>query len=163
MTKSKEEQIKTLLARHSSPPLEVVIPILKKAGRGEEELESLLYKDNMSLANGLKETLGLKDKNMKTIAKMFEVIIGSSYGQKFEPIELSETRFFFTVSDCPMLHLGKDVGTSVKSKFCDLICSVGAKAIATAVLGPESTCTWDKALIKGAGKCKVVFESGKKK
>jgi hypothetical protein len=162
MKRSKEEQIKALLARHSFPPLEVVIPILEKAGRGERELASQLYETNISLAHGLKETLGLKDKNMKALAKMFEVLLGS-YGQKFEPVELSATRFSLTVSDCPMMHVGKDVSTSVKSKYCDLICSAGAKAITATVLGTESTCSWDKALIKGTGKCKVIFTSGSEK
>jgi hypothetical protein len=31
MVKSKEEQIRALLVRYSTPPLEVVIPILEKA------------------------------------------------------------------------------------------------------------------------------------
>lgn len=160
MKRSKEERIKALLAKHSEPPLNVVIPILEKAGRGEKELTSQIYETDMSYAKGLKEILGLKDKNMKVLAKVFVALL-SSYGQKFEPVELSADRFSLTVSDCPMIHVGKDVSTSVRSKYCDLVCSAGSKAVTAAVLGSECTCYWDKALIKGAGKCKVVFELGK--
>ena len=160
MKKSKEERIKALLAKHSFPPLEIVIPILEKAGRGEKELTSQIYETDMSIANGLKEILELKDKNMKALAKVFVVLLGY-YGQKFEPVELSKDRFSLAMSDCPMLHVGKDVSTNVKSKYCDLICSAGAKAISAAILGSECACSWNKALIKGTGKCKVVFELGK--
>ena len=69
MKRSKEERIKALLAKHSEPPLNVVIPILEKAGRGEKELTSQIYETDMSYAKGLKEILDLKDKNMKVLAK----------------------------------------------------------------------------------------------
>jgi hypothetical protein len=161
MKKSKEEQIRVLVSSHPFPPIEVVIPILEKAGRGEKELSSQMYETSLILANGLKEILGLNEKNIKTAAKVFGVLL-SAYAQKFEPAELSESRFFLTVSDCPMMHVGKGLSMSVKSKYCDLVCSAGAKSIADTILGPESTASWDKALIKGAGKCKVGFALGRK-
>jgi hypothetical protein len=52
MTKGKEEQIKTLFAGHIFPPLEIVIPILEKAGRGEKELTRQIHDAYASLANG---------------------------------------------------------------------------------------------------------------
>jgi hypothetical protein len=161
MKKSKEEQIRLLVSTHSFPPLEVVIPILENAGRGEKELANQIHDTDVFLANGLKEILGLKDKNMRAVAKIFGVLLGS-HGQRFEPVELSESRFSLTVSDCPMMHVGKNVSASVRSKYCDLVCSAGSKAIAETILGPESACSWDKALIKGAGKCKVEFALGRK-
>lgn len=160
--KSVEEQIKNLLARHSVPPLEVIIPILEKAGRGEQELTNQMYDMHISITNGMKEILNLKDRDMKTLAKIFEVICVYS-GQRIEPNELSQTRFSLSVSDCPMLHVGKNINTNVKSKFCDLCCSAGSRAIAGTVLGREVTCSWDKKLIRGAGKCTVTFELGKNK
>ena len=160
--KSAEEQIKSLLARQSFPPLEVIIPILQKAGRGEQELTDQIYDMHVSITKGVKEILHLKDGEVKTAAKIFELICIYS-GQKIEPIGLSQTRFSLSVSDCPMLHVGKDVNKDVKSKFCDLYCSAGSKAIFDTVLGPACTCSWDKKLIKGAGKCTVTFELGKVK
>ena len=160
--KSAEEQIKTLLTKQSFPPLEVIIPILEKAGRGEQELAKQMYDTQVSITNGVKEILNLKDKDMKTAAKIFELICDYS-GQKIEPIELSQTRFSLSISDCPMLHVGKDVSIDVKSKFCDLCCSTGASAIAGTVLGQEFTCSWDKKLIKGGGKCTTTVELGKTK
>lgn len=35
--KTAEKQIKDLLMKHSIPPLEVIIPILEKVGRGEQD------------------------------------------------------------------------------------------------------------------------------
>jgi hypothetical protein len=160
--KSAEEQIRTLLARHSFPPLEVIIPILEKAGRGEQELTNQMYDTQVAITNGVKEILNLKDKDMKTAAKIFELICVYS-GQKIEPLELSQTRFSLSVSDCPMLHVGKNVSTNVKSKFCDLCCSAGAEATFANVLGPGATYSWDKKLIRGAGKCTVTVELGKNK
>lgn len=136
MKKTVEEQIKVLFEKHSIPPLEVIIPIFEKTGRGEQELTAQIYDTYTSLAKGIKEILGLKDKNMKALAKVLEVTLGSE-GQKFEPIELSESRFSFSVTDCPMLHVGKDVRSNVKSKFCDLCCTGGSKAIMDAVLSPH--------------------------
>jgi hypothetical protein len=161
--KTPEEQIKALFEKYSIPPLEVIIPILEKSGRGEQELTAQVYETITNLAEGIKEILGLKDKSMKTLAKAEGVLLGS-YGQKFEPIELSEFRFSYSVPDCPMVHVGKGVSPSVKSKFCDLCCAGGSKALMDSVLGQgRATCTWDKSLIKGAGKCKVVYELVKTK
>jgi hypothetical protein len=160
--KSAEQQIKDLLARQSFPPLEVIIPILQKAGRGEQELTDQMYDMHVSITKGVKKILHLKDGDMKTAAKIFELICIYS-GQKIEPIGLSQTRFSLSVSDCPMLHVGKDVNKDVKGKFCDLYCSAGSKAIFDTVLGPACACSWDKKLIKGAGKCTVTFELGKVK
>ncbi len=162
LKKSKEEQIKALLAKHSFPPVEVIIPILEKAGRGEQELTNQICETSLSLVNGVKEILSLEENNMKNLAKMFEVLF-SADRMNIEPIELSETRFSFTVSNCPMLHVAENVSTNVKSKFCDLICNAGAKAIVDTMIGTANICTWDKALIKGAGKCKVTVELGKTK
>jgi hypothetical protein len=157
-----EEQLKTLLAKHTLPPPELIIPILEKAGWGEQELGEQLYGTTVSLANGIRRILNLRDKNMKTLAKIFEVIMVFS-GQKFELIELSATRFSLSISDCPMLHVGKNMSTTIKSKFCDLYCNSGSKAIADTVLGLEPTCSWDKSLVRGTGKCTLTFESRKSK
>jgi hypothetical protein len=136
----------------------VIIPILEKTGRGEQELTAQIYDTYSSLIRGLKEILGLKEKNMKTVAKVWQIVLGFE-GAKFEPIELTESRFSFSIPDCPMLHVGKDVSLNVKSKFCDLICTAGSKALMDTVLSPhKGNCTWNKALIRGAGKCTVVFE-----
>jgi hypothetical protein len=158
--KSAEEQIKNLLARHAVPPLEVIIPILQKAGRGEQQLTEQMYEMHVSITKGVQEILNLKNKDMKTAARIFELICVAS-GQKIEPIGLSQTRFSLSISDCPMLHVGKDLNKEVKGRFCDLFCSAGSKAIFDTVLGPTCTCSWDKKLIKGAGKCTVTFELGK--
>jgi len=72
---------------------------------------------------------------------------------------LSESRYALSIPDCPMIHVGKDVSFNVKSKFCDLICTSGSRAFMDTLLSPNrGTCTWDKALIKGAGKCTIAFE-----
>jgi len=156
--KTTEEQIKDLFAKHSVPPLEVIIPILEKTGRGEQELTSQVYDTYTSLIKGIKEILGLKDNDMKTLAKAWEITL-SFERTKFQPIELTESRFSFSIPDCPMIHVGKDVSFDVKSKFCDLICTAGSKALMDTVLSPNrGTCAWNKALIKGKGKCTVVFE-----
>jgi hypothetical protein len=159
--KTVEEQIKVLFEKHSIPPLEVIIPILEKTGRGEEELSRQLYDTYANLAMGIKEILGLKDKNMKTLVKVWGIIT-SFEGIKIQPIELDDSRFSFSLADCPMLHVGKDIRLNVKSKFCDLICTSAGKALLDTVLSPHrGTLTWDKALIKGAGKCTITFESVK--
>jgi hypothetical protein len=160
--KSPEEQIRNLLVKHPVPPVEVAIAILKEAGRGEQELTTQLYDGSKAIARGVQAILNLKDSNMKTAARIFEIICVYG-GQKIEPLELSDTSFSLRVVDCPMLHVGKDVGKEVKSKFCDLFCSAGSKAIFDAILGPKCTCSWDKKLIKGAGKCTVTFYSGRAK
>jgi len=153
-----EKRMKALLTEHSTPPLEVIIPILEKAGLGERELTTQLYNTYVSLSRGMMEILGLKDKNMKALAKVFEISLGFE-GMKFEPIELSESRYSLKIPDCPMLHVGKDVGFNVKSKFCDLICTSAVRAFMDVLLSPNrGTCSWDKALIKGTGKCTLVFE-----
>jgi hypothetical protein len=160
--KSVEEKIKTLLAKHSYPPLEVIIPILEKAGRGEQELRDQIYDAEVSITNGVREILNLKGRDMKTLARIFEIICAFE-GLKTGPNELSETRFSISIPDCPMLHVGKDVSTDVKSKFCDLCCSASASAIAGTVLGQEFICSWDKKLIKGGSKCTTIIELGKTK
>lgn len=161
MKKTAEEQIRLLFAEHSPPPLEVIIPILRTTGRGEQELVAQFYDTYTSLVKGIKESLGLKDKNMKTLAKVGEIIL-SFEGRKFQPVELTKARFSVSLSDCPMCHVGKDVSLNVKDKFCDLICTGMAKAMMDTVLGlHRGTCTWEKALIRGARKCMLVFELAK--
>ena len=161
LEKTKEDQIKALLEKHSLPPVEVIVPILEKTGRGEQELTAQVYTTYTSLTEGIKEILGLKDKNMKTLVKVWG-IIASYEGMKIEPIELDDSRFSFSLDDCPMLHVGKDISLNVKSRFCDLICMSTGKALLDTVLGSHRcTLTWDKALIKGTGKCTITFESAK--
>ena len=158
MKKTAEERIKVLFAKQSFPPLEVIIPILEKAGRGEQELTAQVYDVESTLARGIREILGLQDKDMKTLAKVVGILFGFE-GIRFEPIELSESRFSFSILDCPMLHVGKNVSLNVKSKFCDLICAGGSKALVDTILGQgKGSCSWDKSLIKGAGKCRLVFD-----
>jgi len=158
LKKTVEEQIKVLFEKYSFPPLEVIIPILEKAGRGEQELTTQVYNTEANLIKGIKEILGLTDKNMRTLAKVMGITL-SFEGVKFQPIELTESRFSLSISDCPMLHVGKDVSSSVKSKFCDLICTAGGRAAMDTALGQgRGSCSWDKSLIKGAGKCRLVFE-----
>jgi hypothetical protein len=160
--KTVEERMKALLTKYAYPPVDVVIPILEKAGRGEEELASQLHEIDMAVLSGIMKILNLKEKNMRTVSKMFGVLL-SFYGQKYEPVELSENRLCLSVSDCPMLHVSKNVNTAVKSKFCDVYCSSTAKVMAQLVLGQEGSCSWDKALIKGGRKCTVAFELVKTK
>jgi len=160
--KPAEERLKALFVKHTEPPLEVIIPILEKAGRGEQELTAQIYALEVSLIKGMREILGLKENDVKTLAKAFGIMM-SHYGQKFEPIELSESRFSIGISDCPMIHVGKDVSINVKSKFCDLICSSGLRALKDTFGQDSLTASWDKSLIKGAGKCKVTFELVKNK
>ncbi len=162
MKKTVEEQMRVLLAKYTYPPVEVVIPILEKTGRGEKELADQIHEIDMAVLSGTMKILNLKEKNMRTVSKMFGVLL-SSYGQKYEPIELSENRFCVSVSDCPMLHVSKNVNVAVKSKFCDVLCSSTAKAMAQLVLGKEGNCSWDKALIRGGRKCTVAFELVKTK
>jgi hypothetical protein len=156
-----ENRIKDLFSRHSYPPLEVIIPILEKSGRGEQELSRQLYDTYTNLASEIKEILGLKEKNMQTLAKVWGVIT-SFEGIKIQPIEQTDSRLSFSLTDCPMVHVGKDIPLNVKSKFCDLICTSAAKALLDTLLSPHrGNLTWDKALIKGAGKCTITFESVK--
>lgn len=158
MKRTTEERIKTLFAKHSFPPAELAIPILEKAGRGQQELAAQVYDTFRSLADGIKKILGLKERNMAALAKMTEAVLGF-YGQRLEPIELSDFRFSYSVSDCPMCHVSKDVSPSVKGKFCDLYCTSMQRAFMDSVLGrDQADCIWDKALIKGARKCTVTYE-----
>jgi len=158
MEKSVETQIRALFSKHSIPPLDVIIPILQKTGRGEEELTAQVYDAYVNVAKGMREIMGYRDNNMKTLAKVWEIAI-SFEGGRFMPLELTESKFSFSMSDCPMLHVGKDVRYEVKSKFCDLICTGGSRGLMDTVLAPSTgMCTWNKALIKGEGKCTVVFE-----
>jgi hypothetical protein len=161
MQKSAEKRLRTLFAEHHVPPLEVIIPILEKTGRGEQELTAQLYDTYVNLARGLMKILNLKTKDMKTLAKIWEIAL-SFENQPFEPIELTQSKFSFSLPDCPMVHVGKNVSTKVRSKFCDLICGAGAKALMDTILGAgRGVCSWNKALIQGAGKCIVVFELAK--
>lgn len=163
MKKTAEKQIEVLFAKHSAPPLEVIIPILQNAGRGEQELTAQVYDTYANLASGIKEILGLKEENMKTLAKVW-ALLTSFEGTKIQPGELTESRYSFSITDCPMLHVGKDVSSTVKCKFCDLICAGGSKALMDTILSPKKgTCTWNKALIEGKGKCTLVFELVKDK
>jgi hypothetical protein len=158
MKKTAEKQLKTLFAEHNVPPLEVIIPILEKTGRGEQELTAQLYDTYTKLARELMKILDLKAKDMKTLAKIWEIAL-SFEKQPFEPIELTSSKFSFSIPDCPMIHVGKKVNATVKSKFCDLVCGAGARALMDTALGSKrGVCTWNKALIQGAGKCIVVFE-----
>lgn len=157
MKETAEKRLKVLFAEHSVPPLEVIIPILERTGRGEQELKAQLYSTYASLASEIKKILGLGN-DMRALATVWE-IVNSFEKQPFEPIELTESRFSFNVPDCPMVHVGKDVGTKVRCKFCDLVCAGGSKAMMDTVLGSgKGVCSWDRALVSGAGKCKLVFE-----
>jgi len=159
--KTVERRIRALFARCSEPPPEVIIPILEKAGRGEQELEAQVYNTETSLYKGMMRILRLEDKNMKTLAKLWEVTAGF-YGIKFQPIELADSRFSLSISDCPMLHVRKDVSLNVKDRFCDVYCTAGGRALMDTALGPQrGTCTWDKVLIRGGKKCTLVVESVK--
>lgn len=163
MKKSAEERIKRLFAQHPYPPLEVIIPILEKAGRGEQELESQIYEIYCHLAKGIKEIMRLEGNDMKTLARVWEVATASE-GMKMQPLELTESRFSFSITDCPMIHVGKNVSTNVKSKFCDIVCTAGSRALMDTVLAPhKGACAWSKTLIKGTGKCTVTFELVKAK
>ncbi len=158
MEKAAERQIRDLLRKYQYPPLNVIIPILEKSGRGEQELVAQISEIDFSVIKGIKDILGLRDSDMKTLAKALEIYLAFA-GAEFQPVELTESRFALAISDCPMLHVGKDVAMNVKSKFCDLICASGAKAFNEVLLGPNGgICTWNKALIKGAGKCTLAFE-----
>jgi hypothetical protein len=153
-----EGKMKVLFSKHSFPPIEVVVPILEKAGRGEQELSAQVYDTEVKLIDGLKEILGLQGRDIKTLAQIFGILMTHDR-QKFEPVELSESKFSVAILDCPMVHVGKNISVNVKSKFCDLMCSTSLKALRDTVLGHGSyTCSWDKALVKGSGRCNVVWE-----
>jgi len=146
------------MTKHTAPPLEVIIPVLEKSGRGENELTAQLYETYCNIAKGIKKILGLTGKDMKTLARVWEVFIAFEE-IRMQPIELSESKFSLSIADCPMIHVGKDVSSNVKSKFCDLICTAGSKALMDTVLEKKKgTCTWSKTLIKGMGKCTLKFE-----
>ena len=163
MKKSPEERIKHLFAQHLYPPIDVIIPILEKAGRGEKELESQIYETYCSLAKGIKEIMNLKSNDMKTLARIWELAT-SAEGMKMQPLELTDSKFSFSITDCPMIHVGKNVSTNVKSKFCDIVCTAGSRALMDTTLAPhKGACAWSKTLIKGTGKCTVTFELVKAK
>jgi hypothetical protein len=158
MKKRTEERLRALFAKHPFPPIDVVIPLLEKSGRGEQELMSQFYETEASLTRGIMRILNLKTKDMKTFVKIMEVVFLWE-GQKFEPIELTDSKFSYAVPDCPMLHVGKDISSEVKGKFCDLFCTVASQAMMDTVLGKDkANCRWDKSLIKGTGKCKLLWE-----
>jgi hypothetical protein len=159
MKKTAESRMKELYSKYPVPPIEVIVPVLEKAGRGEQELAKQLYDTYVNLATGMKTVLGLEEKNMKTLVRVW-VMITSYEGMKIEPIEVSDSKFSFSLDDCPMIHVGKDIGLNVESKFCDLVCTNVAKALLDTILGSDmGILSWSKALIKGAGKCTVTFES----
>jgi len=163
MKKSPEERIKRLFAEHPYPPIDVIIPILEKAGRGEKELESQIYEIYCHLAKGIKGIMSLKGNDMKTLARIWEIATASE-GMKMQPLELSDSKFSFSITDCPMIHVGKNVNTNVKSKFCDIVCTAGSRALMDTILAPQKgACAWSKTLIKGTGKCTVTFELVKPK
>jgi len=58
LKKTSEEQLRALFAKHSTPPLEVVIPILQTAGRGEQELVAQFYDSCTDLVKQITEILG---------------------------------------------------------------------------------------------------------
>jgi len=156
--KSTEERLRALFAKHQFPPVDVVIHILEKSGRGEKELMSQFYETEVSLTKGVMQILGLKTGDMKTLVKVMEVVFIWE-GQRFEPIELSDAKFSYAVPDCPMVHVGKDISAEVKSKFCDLFCTAASQAMMDTVLGKDrGSCRWDKSLVKGTGKCKLLWE-----
>jgi hypothetical protein len=157
LKKTAEDRIKALLAKHTFPPLEVIIPILEKSGRGEKELEGQIYETALALMKNAKKVLGMKGKDIRTFAKMYEVLLAAD-GTRIEPIELSESKFSFSITDCPMLHV-KGVNIEVKSKFCDLNCNAATRAMTDAVLDVGRVKgSWDKALIKGGSRCTILFE-----
>jgi hypothetical protein len=157
--KTAEERIRDLLSKYSFPPVEVIIPILEKSGRGEQELAAYVYDQEKEIVPAVMKILGLKERNLRTVARAIEAYWGAQ-GLRFQSVELSDSKFSFTMSICPMLQVGKDASPSVKEKFCDLICSAGATALNDIVLSPKGAiCTWNKALIKGANKCTLTFES----
>lgn len=158
MQKDAEKKIRGLVSEHTEPPLSVIIPILEKKGSSGQELTIEVYNSTCTLIKGVKEILGLEERSMKTLAQGVELVM-SITGQKFQPHELSESRYSFSILECPMTHVGKDVNFQVKSKYCDAICCGRSRAIIDTVLGSgTATCSWDKGLLKGANKCTKVIE-----
>jgi hypothetical protein len=156
--KTAENKLRALFAKHQFPAVDVVIPVLERSGRGEEELFRQFYETEVSLTRGIMQILGLRTKDMKTLVKAMEVVF-SWEGQKFEPIELSESKFSYAVPDCPMVHVGKNITSEVKSKFCDLFCTAASQAMMDTVLGKgKGSCRWDKSLIHGGDRCRLLWE-----
>jgi hypothetical protein len=159
--KTTEDRIRDVYSQYSFPPLEVIIPILQRSGRGEQELAKQLYERYANLTVKIRDILGLEKKSIKTLVKVWGVM-ASFEGVKIQPIELNDTRYSFSLTDCPMLHVGKNVDRKVKSQFCDLICNSASKALLDTILGSDkTTLTWDKALIKGASKCTITFATAR--
>jgi hypothetical protein len=153
-----EERIRDLSAKRLILPIEVIIPILEKAGRGEQELTAHIYSSSSSLSEEINEILGLTEKNMRTLAKLWEIFCGIQ-GIRIQPIELTETRYSVSVASCGMLHVGKGVRLNVKNKFCDVVCGGVGRGVMDVALGPDrGTCMGDKGLIEGKNKCKLAFE-----
>ena len=158
MKKTAEEKLRVLFKKYPFPPVDVVIPLLEKSGRGEQELFSQFYETEANLTKEILEILNLKTRDMKTLVKVMEVVF-SWEGQKFEPIELSESKFSYAVPDCPMIHVGKNISPDVKSKFCDLFCTAASQAMMDVVLGKgKASCRWDKSLIHGGERCSLLWE-----
>jgi len=105
LKKTAEKQIRDLLRKHQYPPLDVIVPILGKSGRGEQELAAQISETDSIVIKGIKEILGLRDSNMKTLAKMLEIYLDFG-GAEFQPVALTESKFAIAISDCPMLHVG---------------------------------------------------------
>jgi hypothetical protein len=159
--KTSEDELRSLFSKHTFPPVEVIIPILEKTGQGEQKLANQIYDTYVHLALEIRKILGLEERNMKTLAKVWGIIT-SFEGMSIQPIELNDSKYSFSLVDCPMAHVGKNIPLNVKSKFCDLVCTSASKALMDSLLGSDKAeVTWDKALIKGARKCTVAFESVK--
>jgi hypothetical protein len=156
--KTAEERIRDLSAKRLTLPLEVIIPILEKSGRSEQELTAQIYSSCSSLSKEIREILGLTEKNMRTLAKLWEVFCGVQ-GIRFQPIELTEDRYSVGLTNCLMLHVGKGVSPNVKNKFCDAVCMGIGRGVMDIALGSgRGICSGDRALIKGKNKCIIAFE-----
>jgi len=85
MKKTPEKQIRDLFAKHSIPPLEVIIPILEKTGRGEQELTTQVYDTFTSLAKGIKEILRVERQKHGDIGKSLRSVLGYKW-RKVSPL-----------------------------------------------------------------------------
>lgn len=161
MKKTQETRLKELFSKYSAPPLDVIIPMLEKTGQREQDLFKQLYDTYANLAQEIRKILELESGSMKTLVKVWGIICGFE-GIKIQPVEMSDSRVSYSLSDCPMLHVGKDISLSVKGRFCDVYCTSASKALVDTLIGSRwGVVSWDKALIKGAAKCTVVFESSR--
>ena len=74
MKKPAEEKLRVLFKKYPFPPVDVVIPLLEKSGRGEQELFSQFYETEANLTREILEILNLKTRDMKTLVKVMEVV-----------------------------------------------------------------------------------------